>query len=138
MHLVRNLFILKCYNSNVLYYDCFDWIKLNRNENLHINKSENATSQYAHENKQRNARNYSNFKNNSYNEQIGIIRIKHSFWRIYRCVNSGHFTHKLNIKVLRTFIQFVSKMSRVYTSINSSKRMFNPIITWFGSVYDFL
>jgi hypothetical protein len=54
----------------------------------------------------------------------------HSFWRIYWCVNSGHLTHKLNI---RTFIQFVSKMSRVYTSIYSSKGMFNPIIDrcWF-------
>jgi hypothetical protein len=32
------------------------------------------------------------------------------------------------MKVPRTFTQFVSKMSRVYTSINSSKGMFNAII----------
>jgi hypothetical protein len=23
-------------------------------------------------------------------------RVKHSIWRIYWCVNSGHFSHKLN------------------------------------------
>ena len=51
-----------------------------------------------------------------------------SFFSIYRCVNSGLCTHKLNIKVLRTFIQFVSAKSWVYTSINPEKRQFNPMI----------
>jgi hypothetical protein len=52
-------------------------------------------------------------------------RIKHSFWRIYWCVNSGHFTHRLNKSAKHFYVKFVSKMSRVYTSINSSKGMFN-------------
>jgi hypothetical protein len=46
-------------------------------------------------------------------------RIKHSFWRIYWCVISGHFTHKLNKSAKHFYVQLVSKMSRVYTSINS-------------------
>jgi hypothetical protein len=56
---------------------------------------------------------------------MNSYRIKHSFWRIYWCVNSGQFTHKLNKIAKHFYVKFVSKMSRVYTSINSSKRMFN-------------
>jgi hypothetical protein len=55
----------------------------------------------------------------------GYYKIKLSFWRLYWCVNPGHFTHKLNKSSEHFYVKFVSKMSRVYTSINSSKRMFN-------------
>jgi hypothetical protein len=41
------------------------------------------------------------------------------------CINSGHFTHKLNKSAKHFYVKVVSKMSRVYTSINSSKGMFN-------------
>jgi hypothetical protein len=57
--------------------------------------------------------------------KAGIYRIKHSFWRMYWCVNYGHFTHILNKRAKHFYVKFVSKMSRVYTLINSSKGMFN-------------
>jgi hypothetical protein len=58
--------------------------------------------------------------------KAGIYRIKHSFWRRYWYVNYGHFTHILNKRAKHFYVKIVSKMSRVYTSINASKWMFNP------------
>jgi hypothetical protein len=58
-------------------------------------------------------------------------RIKHSFWRIYWCVNSGHFTHKLNKSAKRCLIRIIPIHSLyVYTVPNIWKASLHYIYIW--------